>query len=270
MPSPGFINNLYRILMKKSNRESRSRGAEGGKKFRKTDSGKQKFGSRGDENRFGDRDSGRNLNMHKAICSECGANCELPFKPTGDKPVFCSNCFGNRAHSSRPGGRDSVQSHFQEKRMHAAICADCGAQCEVPFRPTGGKPIYCKNCFRKGDSTPGKTPDQFRDQFERVNAKLDAILKILNSIRSTAEVREQKVTSKSAVLKLQKVSKPPAKETVSTTKAVEKKAVAKKTVAKKAPSKPKVSKAKKAVKPPAKKTATPKKAVKKKAVAKKT
>ena len=257
--------------MKKSNRESRSRGSEGGKKFRKTDSGKQKFGSRGDHNRFGDRDSGRNVNMHKAICSECGSRCELPFKPTGDKPVFCSDCFGNRAHSSRAGGRDSVQSHFQEKRMHAAICADCGAQCEVPFRPIGGKPIYCKNCFRKGDTPPGKTPDQFRDQFERVYAKLDAILKLLNPIRSSEAVREQKVTtSKPEVIKLQKVSKPPAKKTATSTKAVKKKAVAKKTVTKKATSKPGVSKAKKAVKQQTKGKASPKKAVVKKTVSKKT
>ena len=255
--------------MKKSNRESRSRGSEGGKKFRKTDSGKQKFGSRGDHSRFGDRDSGRNLNMHKAICSECGSKCELPFKPTGDKPVFCSDCFGNRAHSSRAGGRDSVQSHFQEKRMHAAICADCGVQCEVPFRPIGGKPIYCKNCFRKGDTTPGKTPDQFRDQFERVNAKLDAILRLLTPVRSTTETREQKVTtSKPEVIKLQKVTKPPAKKTATSTKAVKKKAVVKKTVAKRATSKPGASKAK-AVKPPAKKTATSTKAVKKRGVTKK-
>jgi CxxC-x17-CxxC domain-containing protein len=250
--------------MKKSNREKRSRGAEGGKNFPRTDYGKQKFGSRGEHTRFGDRDSSRNVNMHKAICSECGAKCELPFKPTGDKPVFCSNCFGSRAHSSRPGGRDSVQSHFQDKRMHSAICTECGAQCEVPFRPTGGKPIYCKNCFRKGDSTPGKTPDQFRDQFEIVNAKLDAILKRLKPILSTSEAREEQVTSKPEVPKLQKASKPPAKKTASP-----KKAVAKKTVARKATSKPGVSKTKKGVKPPAKKKASPKKAVKKEAVAKK-
>lgn len=31
--------------------------------------------------------------MHKAICSSCGRECEVPFKPLGDKPVFCSNCF---------------------------------------------------------------------------------------------------------------------------------------------------------------------------------
>jgi CxxC-x17-CxxC domain-containing protein len=255
--------------MKKSNREKRSRGAEGGKKFPRTDLGKQKFGSRGDHSRFGDRDSGRNVNMHKAICSECGAKCELPFKPTGDKPVFCSNCFGSRGQSSRPGGRDSVHSHFQEKRMHSAICADCGAQCEVPFRPTAGKPIYCKNCFRKGDSTPGRAPDQFRDQLEMVNAKLDAILKLLKPVLSTTKARAEQVTSKPKVSKLQEVSKPAAKKTASPIKAVKKKAEAKKTVAKKATSKPGVSKAKKAIKPAAKKTASPKKGVKKKAVAKK-
>jgi len=31
--------------------------------------------------------------MHKAKCSECGADCTVPFKPTGDKPVFCRDCF---------------------------------------------------------------------------------------------------------------------------------------------------------------------------------
>ena len=31
--------------------------------------------------------------MHKATCNECGQACEVPFKPNGRKPVFCSNCF---------------------------------------------------------------------------------------------------------------------------------------------------------------------------------
>ena len=47
--------------MKNSNRDNRSSGARGGRKFRGTDSGKRSFGSRGDNRRFGDRDSGRPL-----------------------------------------------------------------------------------------------------------------------------------------------------------------------------------------------------------------
>lgn len=34
--------------------------------------------------------------MHKAVCSECGAECEVPFKPTEGKPVFCRECFAKR------------------------------------------------------------------------------------------------------------------------------------------------------------------------------
>ena len=34
--------------------------------------------------------------MHKAICSECGQECEVPFKPQEDKPVFCKECYSKR------------------------------------------------------------------------------------------------------------------------------------------------------------------------------
>jgi CxxC-x17-CxxC domain-containing protein len=220
--------------MKNSNLDNRFSGTRGGRKFRGTDSGKRRFGSRGDNRGFGDRDSGRPLIMHKAICSECGKECEVPFKPTGNKDVFCSNCFGNKANSNRSSGRDSRKSNFQEKRMHKAICTECGNKCEVPFRPTGGKPIYCSNCFRKGDNTGGKNNEQFKEQFETLNAKLDNILKLLNPIVFTEVAREQKTTRKTEVPKTKKVAKQQTKRTVPPKKTVKKKAVAKKTVAKKA------------------------------------
>ena len=231
--------------MKKSNRDNRPSGARGGKKFRGTDSGKGRFSSRGDNRGFGDRDSGRPAIMHRATCSECGKECELPFRPTGNKPVFCSNCFGNKAHSNRSsgrdyehshrsGGRDYEKSHFQEKRMYSAICTECGNKCEVPFRPTGGKPIYCSNCFRKGDNTGDKNTEQFEEQFEILNAKLDNVLKILTPIVFTEVAREQKTTRKTGVPQHKKVAKQQTKRTVSPKKTIKKKAVAKKTVAKKA------------------------------------
>jgi CxxC-x17-CxxC domain-containing protein len=33
--------------------------------------------------------------------------------------------------------------------MHKAVCSDCGEECEVPFEPTQGKPIYCNECWEK-------------------------------------------------------------------------------------------------------------------------
>jgi CxxC-x17-CxxC domain-containing protein len=35
------------------------------------------------------------------------------------------------------------------REMHKAVCADCGQECEVPFKPTEGRPVYCRECFAK-------------------------------------------------------------------------------------------------------------------------
>jgi len=37
----------------------------------------------------------------------------------------------------------------RERIMHKTICADCNSACEVPFKPTGDRPVYCKECFAK-------------------------------------------------------------------------------------------------------------------------
>lgn len=34
-----------------------------------------------------------NREMHKATCSDCGNECEVPFKPDEDRPVYCKECF---------------------------------------------------------------------------------------------------------------------------------------------------------------------------------
>jgi CxxC-x17-CxxC domain-containing protein len=60
------------------------------------DRGRNNGGFRGrrDDNRGGDfrRDQGPR-EMHKATCAECGNECEVPFKPSGDRPVYCRECF---------------------------------------------------------------------------------------------------------------------------------------------------------------------------------
>ncbi len=33
--------------------------------------------------------------------------------------------------------------------MHTAVCADCKNECEVPFKPSEDRPVYCRDCFRK-------------------------------------------------------------------------------------------------------------------------
>jgi len=51
--------------------------------------------SRGGGNRggFNRRPFGGPREMHKIKCSECGKDAEVPFKPRGDLPVYCRECF---------------------------------------------------------------------------------------------------------------------------------------------------------------------------------
>lgn len=140
--------------------------------------------------------------MHKAVCGACGKDCEVPFKPTGDKPVFCNDCFRNK-RSGQPrrfGERDSGRFNSSEKRMHKAICDKCGKECEVPFRPTGDKPVYCSECFNKGGKS--ESSNQAGRQFEIINTKLDKILKALSPTVSS------EVDGKKETIKKIKASKP--------------------------------------------------------------
>lgn len=58
---------------------------------------------------------------------------------------------GNRSGGFRGGGGGfRPRGNFGGPReMHKAICSDCKQDCEVPFKPTEGKPVYCKECYSK-------------------------------------------------------------------------------------------------------------------------
>ena len=47
------------------------------------------------------------------------------------------------------GRGDRPRRDFGPREMHKATCADCGQECEVPFKPTEGRDVYCRECHRK-------------------------------------------------------------------------------------------------------------------------
>ena len=53
--------------------------------------------------------------------------------------------YGDNRSGGRQGG---FRSDFGPREMHKATCSECGKECEVPFKPTEGKPVYCKECYR--------------------------------------------------------------------------------------------------------------------------
>jgi len=205
------------------------------------------------QNRGSDRPS-----MHSAVCDDCGNNCKVPFKPTGSKPVFCSDCFSRQSNDNNRGnrrndrggdrrndrnnrrnyGRDNNRggrnfdrrNSREDRQMFNAICDKCHESCEVPFRPTPGKPIFCDKCFDKPGNKnlqQGTDHSVLQKQMTDMTIKLDKITASLEAI--TEKLMEQPVIKKKASTK----KKAPAKKKVSTKKTVKKKVTKKKAITKK-------------------------------------
>ena len=60
-----------------------------------------------------------------------------------NEPKRCPDCRSAR----RSGGGGGYGGGARE--MHPAVCAQCGKDTEVPFRPSGDRPVYCSDCFSK-------------------------------------------------------------------------------------------------------------------------
>ncbi|MBI3384764.1 hypothetical protein HY030_01055 [Candidatus Gottesmanbacteria bacterium] len=94
-------------------------------------SGGNRFGRRSSGGRdFGDRDFVK-PQMFDAICAECGNSCQVPFRPSGDRPIYCSKCFESKRNGdndSRGGSdrRNFERARFEEKRMQPVTTCDCG------------------------------------------------------------------------------------------------------------------------------------------------
>ncbi len=133
------------------------------------------------------------------------------------------------------GGRDDRSSFRSDapREMFKTVCSSCGKDCEVPFKPTSGKPVYCSDCFEKvgGRSADGgrnerperrdrpsfdrhQTPAPRVDnskQFEDLNKKLDKIIELLTP-KAEAVAPVEQVLAKEKVVKAPKAKK--AKEVV--------------------------------------------------------
>ena len=46
--------------------------------------------------RTADHDRNKSRLMYDAVCADCQKACSIPFKPSGDRPVYCKDCFSRR------------------------------------------------------------------------------------------------------------------------------------------------------------------------------
>ena len=84
---------------------------------------------------------------------------------------------GSFSRDERPARR-SFRGDSERPEMFETTCDKCGKQCEVPFKPSGGKPVYCSDCFRKNESYE---PRNSSPDMSEINRKLDKILELLKS-----------------------------------------------------------------------------------------
>ncbi len=116
------------------------------------------------------------------------------------KPVIIPTMAYDRGNRSGGGNRNFGKPRFNNDRqeMHSATCANCGKQCEVPFRPTGNKPVLCRDCFQNSRGSDSRRSERssfdrprfnnddnrtrtndYSAQFEMLSAKMDKILDLL-------------------------------------------------------------------------------------------
>ncbi len=145
-------------------RRPSGQGARGNEGFERRESSgdsrppRRDFDNRGGGgyNKFqGSRDgSSRNdATMHKAVCSDCNKACEVPFMPSGSKPVYCSDCFGKKK---------GAQSGGYEKRE---------------FAPRG--PIAHESKIQSQSQPRDTRVDELKAQVDALHVKLDRMMKVL-------------------------------------------------------------------------------------------
>ncbi len=179
---------------RKNGQSSDRNGGFGNRDNRDNRGGYNKFNHGNHEN------SSRGDVMHKAVCSECGKTCEVPFVPSGNKPVYCSDCFTKKKEG---------QSNRFEKRDFAPRPSHEHPHQDQP-RPQAPQRDY--------------RIDELKAQMDSLNSKLDRVIRMVEGFASTprpvekpqevskAEVAQKKVKS----MKLEKALKtmPVAKKVV--------------------------------------------------------
>lgn len=108
------------------------------------------------------------------------------------KKSYGASKFG--AH--RAPGFGAHVSAARAGESHKTTCSECHAPCEVPFKPNGKKPVYCRNCFKSNAPTTAfsgqpfsrptelATDDSANDlkkKFTILNTKLDRLISAIEA-----------------------------------------------------------------------------------------
>jgi CxxC-x17-CxxC domain-containing protein len=99
-------------------------------------------------------------------CAECNAEFvftageQMFFADKGFKnePKRCKACKSVRAQGG--GGSNSTGTQRVETKT---VCSQCGKETTVPFKPTQGRPVYCRECFQQRRTMGGTAAEAAGD-----------------------------------------------------------------------------------------------------------
>lgn len=77
-------------------------------------------------------------------CKDCGNDFVFT---AGEQEFYASKGFENEPQRCKECRNARKNATRGQREMFAAVCANCGKECQVPFKPTEGKPVYCSECF---------------------------------------------------------------------------------------------------------------------------
>lgn len=184
-------------------------------------------GGRGDDkpvffgkSRGGDRSTDREQRMFKAVCSDCHKSCDVPFKPSSDKPVFCRDCF-------------SAKRDRETKEYKAGLA-------NGEFKKFGSEKQVSHTGSVHTAFVPSQVDEHMKKQIVELSSRIDALTTLVEKMMEAQKVTVALavVAKKPSVVKTVEVVTP--KKKIASKKVVAKKVakvipvVAKKVVVKKA------------------------------------
>jgi CxxC-x17-CxxC domain-containing protein len=105
--------------------------------------------------------------MHKATCDECHKSCEVPFRPSSDKPVYCNECFSSKRKEEDRAPRREFNDRGPKRDYN-----------DRPAQPSFAKPVAVSNDSIK--------------QLSEISAKLDRLIIAIEKISPVAKKVETK------------------------------------------------------------------------------
>ncbi len=80
------------------------------------------------------------------VCKDCGQ--EFVFT-SGEQQFYAEKGFENEPQRCRScrNARKNTRTERPQRETFAAVCAECGAETQVPFMPREDRPVYCRECY---------------------------------------------------------------------------------------------------------------------------